>query len=116
MRTMGTAAVHRRYRRRRDPTVPVGDGRGQDFGKGSGTVREIVMKVSYCAALVLSAYWWPPAAASAAERLEVGIARVEITPPLGYPMSGYYYDRGATGTLDPLEAKTIVYRQGDTCV
>ena len=45
--------------------------------------------------------------------LEVGIAQVEITPPLGFPMAGYYHERLATGTLDPLWAKAIVFRQGE---
>jgi hypothetical protein len=49
---------------------------------------------------------------SAAEPLSVGVGTAEITPPLGYPMSGYYFERGATGTLDPLQAKAIVFRQG----
>lgn len=50
--------------------------------------------------------------ASAADPLSVGVGTAEITPPLGYPMSGYYFERGATGTLDPLQAKAIVFRQG----
>lgn len=45
--------------------------------------------------------------------LKVGVATTEITPPLGYPMSGYFSARGATGTLDPLLAKAIVFQQGD---
>lgn len=49
----------------------------------------------------------------AAEPLLVGVGSAEITPPLGYPMSGYYHERGATGTLDPLNAKAIVFRQGN---
>lgn len=51
--------------------------------------------------------------AIAAEHLMVGIGVSEITPPLGYPMSGYFHERGATGTLDPLLAKAIVFRQGE---
>ncbi|HEX6985615.1 MAG TPA: neutral/alkaline non-lysosomal ceramidase N-terminal domain-containing protein [Planctomycetaceae bacterium] len=50
---------------------------------------------------------------SAAEPLSVGVGRAEITPPLGYPMSGYFHARGATGTLDPLYAKAIVFKQGE---
>ena len=49
----------------------------------------------------------------ASDPLEVGVGVAEITPPLGYPMSGYFYERGATGTLDPLQAKAIVFQQGD---
>jgi hypothetical protein len=46
--------------------------------------------------------------------LEVGVAVREITPPLGYAMRGYYSPRGATGVLDPLRAKAVVFRQGPT--
>ena len=49
-----------------------------------------------------------------ATTLRVGMATAEITPPLGYPMSGYYYERGATGALDPLQAKAIVFDDGQT--
>jgi hypothetical protein len=52
------------------------------------------------------------ASKSAADSLHVGLAKVDITPPLGYPMSGYYYGRGATGILDPLHAKAFVLHQG----
>lgn len=43
----------------------------------------------------------------------VGVAVRDITPPDGYPMSGYYHERGARGARDPLHAKAIVFRQGD---
>lgn len=49
----------------------------------------------------------------ASEPLQVGVGVAEITPPLGYPMSGYFHERGATGTLDPLVAKAVVFEQGD---
>ena len=45
---------------------------------------------------------------------KVGIATADITPPLGYPMSGYYYERGATGVLDALNAKAMVFDDGRT--
>ena len=41
--------------------------------------------------------------ASAAE-LTAGAAAVDITPPPGTPMAGYYSLRGAEGTHDPLHA------------
>ncbi len=50
----------------------------------------------------------------AAEPLKVGVATTEITPPLGYPMAGYFNERGAEGVLDPLNAKAIVFEQGDS--
>jgi hypothetical protein len=45
--------------------------------------------------------------------LEAGVAVVDITPPKGYRMSGYFYERLNTGTHDPLLAKAIVFRQGN---
>ena len=46
----------------------------------------------------------------AEQELQVGIAEVDITPPAGYPLAGYYHERLATGTTDPLKAKAIVFR------
>ncbi|HEY0981246.1 MULTISPECIES: neutral/alkaline non-lysosomal ceramidase N-terminal domain-containing protein [unclassified Schlesneria] len=48
------------------------------------------------------------------EALRVGIAEVDITPPVGFPMAGYYHERLAEGVIDPLKAKAIVFRDGDT--
>jgi hypothetical protein len=45
--------------------------------------------------------------------LEVGVAAIDITPPHGYRMAGYFHERVNTGTRDPLFAKAIVFRQGD---
>jgi hypothetical protein len=53
-----------------------------------------------------------PAAAQAP--LRVGFAEVDITPPVGYPLAGYFHERLATGTLDPLKARVVVFRSGDT--
>lgn len=49
-------------------------------------------------------------AASAAD-LTAGAAQVDITPPVGCPMAGYYALRGAEGTHDPLMAKAIVFEK-----
>lgn len=46
--------------------------------------------------------------------VHVGIAEADITPPLGFPMAGYYHERLAEGTIDPLKAKAIVFRDGET--
>jgi neutral ceramidase len=51
--------------------------------------------------------------AAAAEPLKAGVAVVDITPPPGYRMAGYYNERRNTGTHDPLLAKAIVFQQGD---
>ena len=40
--------------------------------------------------------------------LRVGAARVDITPPVGIPMAGYYHERGASTIHDHLYARTIV--------
>jgi neutral ceramidase len=42
--------------------------------------------------------------------LQVGIAETDITPPNGFPMAGYYHERLAEGSSDPLKAKAIVFR------
>jgi hypothetical protein len=46
--------------------------------------------------------------AGVAAPLTAGAATVDITPPVGCPMAGYYSARGAIGTHDPLRAKAIV--------
>lgn len=53
-----------------------------------------------------------PSVLTADEPLNVGIAETVITPPDGFPMAGYYHERLATGTLDPLKAKALVFRDG----
>jgi hypothetical protein len=45
--------------------------------------------------------------------LRVGIAEADITPPLGFPIAGYYHERLAEGMIDPLKAKAIVFRDGE---
>jgi hypothetical protein len=48
--------------------------------------------------------------------LTAGAARVDITPPAGTPMAGYYSRRGADGTHDPLFATALVLEQAGTRV
>lgn len=43
-------------------------------------------------------------------KLRVGVAEVDITPPIGFPMAGYYHERLADGAIDPLKAKAVVFR------
>lgn len=52
------------------------------------------------------------AEANAADLL-AGAATVDITPPIGYRMAGYFNERLSTGTHDPLMAKALVFNQGD---
>jgi hypothetical protein len=42
------------------------------------------------------------------------VAVADITPPIGYRMCGYFNERLSTGVLNPLHAKALVLRQGDT--
>lgn len=46
--------------------------------------------------------------------LKVGFARVDITPPLGYPIAGYFNARYADGILDNLYADAIAVSCGET--
>ena len=48
-----------------------------------------------------------------AEPLRVGVAETDITPPNGFPIAGYYHERLAEGTIDPLKAKAMVFQQGE---
>ena len=51
-----------------------------------------------------------------AQGLEVGAAKVEITPPVGFPMWGYSSrkDKPSVGVLDPLLARALVLKEGET--
>jgi hypothetical protein len=53
------------------------------------------------------------AAVACCEELKVGVAVADITPPPGYRMSGYFSERLSTGMHDPLQAKAMVFNQGD---
>lgn len=55
-----------------------------------------------------------PAVADDNAVLRVGVAEQDITPPTGFPMAGYYHERLAEGTVNPLKAKAIVFREGDS--
>ena len=54
----------------------------------------------------------PAADTSAAVPFAVGYHRIEITPPLGVPLSGYYVRRAMTGVLDPLHATCLAFSDG----
>jgi neutral ceramidase len=55
------------------------------------------------------------AANSWAGELRAGASAVDITPALGTPMAGYYSERLAEATHDPLYAKALVFEQdGET--
>jgi len=44
--------------------------------------------------------------------MKAGFSRVDITPPLGLPISGYFRKRPAAGILDPLEINAIAVSDG----
>src|SRR5262245_51046546 len=46
--------------------------------------------------------------------LRVGTCTVDITPPVGYRLGGYFKDRFAKEIRDPLFAKALVFVQGST--
>ena len=48
------------------------------------------------------------------EEMRIGAAAMAITPPLGTPMAGYYFERAAEGVHDDLFAKALVLEQGST--
>ncbi len=50
--------------------------------------------------------------AASGSGLNVGAAEIDITPPVGYRLAGYFNERLATGVHDPLKAKAIVLQQG----
>ncbi len=45
--------------------------------------------------------------------IKAGFARVDITPPLGTPISGYFYQRLADGVLDPLQLNALAFGNGE---
>ena len=45
--------------------------------------------------------------------LKAGFSRIDITPPLGTPLAGYFYDRFAKGILDPLSVNAIAMNDGE---
>ena len=49
-----------------------------------------------------------------ANNLKVGYARVNITPPMGVNIAGYYKVRIADGVLDELEACAVAVKAGDS--
>lgn len=64
--------------------------------------------------LSLAVFFTADVCLAQASKLLTGISEVDITPPRGFPMAGYYHERLAEGSLDPLQAKAIVFRSGNT--
>ncbi len=53
-----------------------------------------------------------PWAHTHSDRLQAGMAEIEITPPVGFRLAGEFEERLATGIHDPLKAKALVLQQG----
>jgi neutral ceramidase len=66
------------------------------------------------ASLLAAAFLTAAATPARAADLRVGAAAVNITPPLGIPLAGYYHARGADGVIDDLFAKALVLDDGQT--
>jgi neutral ceramidase len=67
------------------------------------------------AAIALAMVTWSATAQQTQEvPLQVGLAEIEITPPVAYRMDGYFTERLSTGMKDPLKAKALVFQQGNT--
>ena len=48
--------------------------------------------------------------------LKVGFSRLDVTPPLGNDISGYFVRRLADGILDPLYLNTVAIKNGDDTI
>ena len=48
--------------------------------------------------------------------LKAGFSRVDVTPPLGSYVSGYFHERYAQGVLDPLELNALACNDGERTV
>ena len=67
--------------------------------------------ISHCKRMLL--LWVASACvAASADVLKVGFSRVDITPPLGSYMPGYYKDRYAKQVLDPLQINCAAFSDG----
>lgn len=77
-----------------------------------------VPKVCFLAVLLLMVVGAKlgPATPVAAAELRVGTAAVNIDPPMGIPLAGYYNERGCEGVADDLFAKAAVWDDGQTRV
>src|SRR5206468_5613466 len=73
----------------------------------------IHMRLTFLLLVIASAHLACTSHPAADLPLQIGLASTDITPPLGYRLAGYYYERLATAVHDPLQAKAIVFKQGD---
>jgi len=68
-------------------------------------------------AILLAGIWLASVAAGHAAGLRLGSARVEITPPTGFPLEGYESRKqGSTSVHDPLYARVVVVKSAETSI
>ena len=48
--------------------------------------------------------------------MQAGFSRLDVTPPLGLSLAGYFQDRKADGILDPIELNAVAVRTGTETV
>lgn len=51
--------------------------------------------------------------AKGGKELEVGVSRLDITPPIGVHLQGYLRDKPCSGILDPLTVTALAFRDGE---
>src|SRR5437762_1235463 len=76
-------------------------------------MKTVLLRFFLLAALFFSGCKLTDPEATAPDPLKIGAAEIDITPPIGHRMAGYFDERLATGVHDPLKAKAIVMKQGD---
>lgn len=69
--------------------------------------------VFLCRLVVGIALTLPLAGSAKTSPISAGAAELDITPPFGFRMAGYFNERLSTGTHDPLKAKAIVLNDGN---
>ncbi|CAG5000485.1 hypothetical protein DYBT9275_02473 [Dyadobacter sp. CECT 9275] len=73
--------------------------------------RLVIFLFVLCSAICLNAV-----PGFAKNRIRAGVARTDITPPLGTPLRGYYVERLASAVHDPLFAKALVIQDGQNTI
>ncbi len=75
-------------------------------------IRSRLALASLIAVLAVGGCVHAPAPAVKSAPWQAGMAEIDITPPVGFRMAGYFDERFSTGVHDPLKAKAMVLRQG----
>src|SRR5579872_2040795 len=93
---------NRRVRKNNQHNLPLQKNRSVRIGEDQTMLRASL-------AIITTLLCFQPVAG---EGLEAGAAKVEVTPPIGFPMWGYSSrrDKPSEGVLDPLFARAIVLK------